>query len=247
MAATSTSLTTARSGALRSAPTLSIRTCAAALAVSAIAIVAMQYAIITHSDIEGLLRLKAAQSAMAPEEIDALVARQVQQLRYAPLMSLLFWPLCVLAGAGAYAAALRAIGGPRFVFAQTLRAFVIGIAAAYGVYAVAGTVLAVASGETTVPNGADVFFAQASLPLKTMLQTFDLANLGAVVVAGLLVFRTIQARRTAFVVTIVCVLGVYAGAKAALVTMSTPADQPVACELCKLSAEPRGPEAANRP
>jgi hypothetical protein len=247
MAATSTSLTNTRPGLPLFASALSIRACATALAASAVAIVAMQYAIITHSDIEGLLRLKAAQGAMAPDEIDALVARQVRQLRYAPLMSLLFWPLCVLAGAGAYAAALRAIGGPRFVFVQTLRAFVIGIAAAYGAYAVAGAALAVATGETTVPNGADVFFAQASLPLKTMLQTFDLANLGAAVLAGFLVFRTIRARKAAFVVTVVCVLGVYAGAKAALVAMTAPADQPVACELCKLSAEPGEPNAAGLP
>lgn len=227
----------------RYASTLSIRACATALAASAVAIVAMQYAIITHSDIEGLLRLKAAQGAMAPDEVDALVARQVQQLRYAPLMSLLFWPLCVLAGAGVYAAALRAIGGPRFVFAQTLRAFVVGIAAAYGVYAVVGTVLAVTTGQATVPNGADVFFAQAPLPLKTMLQTFDLANLGAIAAAGLLLFCAIDARRTTFVVAVLCVLGVYAGAKAALVTLSVPAEQPVACELCKLSAEPGEPKA----
>lgn len=246
MAATTTSTMPARTGFRSFASTLSIRACALALAASAVAIVAMQYAIITHSDVEGLLRLKAAQGAMAPEEVDALVARQVQQLRYAPLMSLLFWPLCVLVGAGAYAAVLRAIGGPRFVFARTLRAFVVGIAAAYGVYAVVGTVVAVTTGEATVPNGADVFFTQAPLPLKTMLQTFDLANLGAIAAAGLLIFCAIDARRTAFVVSVLCVLGVYAGAKAALVTLSVPAGQPVACELCKLSAEPGEPTAVRR-
>jgi hypothetical protein len=232
------STTTADSRFRRFAATLSIRACALAVAASALAIVLMQYAIITHSDIEGLLRAKAAQGALAPAEIDDLVARQAQQLRYAPLMSLLFWPLCLVFGASVYAAALRAIGGPRFVFAQTLRAFVIGIAAAYAVYAVVGAAMAVATGTPTLPNGADVFFAQAPVPLKTALQTFDLANLGAVVVAGWLVFRAVDARRTVFVATVLCVLGVYAGAKAALISLSVPADQPVACELCKLSAEP---------
>lgn len=238
MAATLTSTTTADSSFRRFASTLPIRACVLTVALSAIAIVLMQYAIITHSDIESLLRAKAAQGALGPAEIDDLVARQAQQLRYAPLMSLLFWPLCLVFGASVYAAALRAIGGPRFVFAQTLRAFVVGIAAAYAVYAAVGAAVAVASGAATLPSGADVFFAQAPVPLKTALQTFDLANLGAVVVAGLLIFRAIDARRTVFVAAVLCVLGIYAGAKATLVSLSVPADQPVVCELCKLSAEP---------
>lgn len=247
MAATLTSTPIAHSGLHRFASTPSIRACAMALAASAVALVLMQYAIIAHSDIEGLLRLKAAQGALDPAEIDALVARQVRQLRYAPLVSLAFWPLCVVFGASVYAAVLRAIGGPRFVFARTLRAFVVGIAAAYGVYAVVGAVAAVVTGQVTVPNGADVFFAQAPLPLKTLLQTFDLANLGAIAVAGVLILRVVDARRATFVVAALCVLGVYAGAKAALVSLTAPAGQPVTCELCKLSAQPGDARAGARP
>ncbi|MBO9664753.1 hypothetical protein [Dokdonella sp.] len=236
--AISTPTTSADSGVPDSAPMLPLRACVLAVAASALAIALMQYAIITHSDIEGLLRLKAQQSALGAAEIDELVARQAQQLRYAPLMSLLFWPLCLVVGAGVYAAVLRALGGSRFVFAPTLRAFTVGIAAAYAVYALVGAAIAVATGAPTFPNGPDVFFAQASVPWKTALQTFDLANLGAVAVAGFLIFRAVDARRTAFVAIVLGVLGVYAGAKAALVSLSVPADKPVVCELCKLSAEP---------
>lgn len=229
----------ADSGVPESAPTPSLRACVLAVAASAIAIALMQYAIITHSDIEGLLRLKAAQSALGAAEIDDLVARQAEQVRYAPLLSLLFWPLCLLVGAGVYAGVLRAIGGYRFAFTSTLRAFTVGIAVAYAVYALVAAAIAAATGAPTFPNGPDVFFAEASMPWKTALQTFDLANLGAVAVAGFLIFRAVDARRTAFVAAVLGVLGVYAGAKAALVSLSVPADQPVVCELCKLSAESR--------
>lgn len=236
MTATSTPVTSERVRLRGPAQLPSIRACLLTVAASALAIVLMQYAIITHSDIEGLLRLKAAQGALDAAEIDALVARQAQQLRYAPLMSLLFWPLSLLLGAAVYAAALRAIGGTRFAIASTLRAFIVGIAAAYAVYAVIAAGVAVATGATTFPIGPDAFFAQAPVPLKAALQTFDLANLGAAALAGWLIFRIVQPPRRVFVASVLCVLGVYAGAKAAVVALSVPADQPVACELCKLSA-----------
>lgn len=208
-----------------------------ALICSAVAIMIMQAAILANTDLEELLRAKLAADGLSQVRIDANVAKQMEQAKYAPLMILVSWPVFVCLGAAIFAAMLRLLAGRGKPEIWSMwRAFAVSISLSYTLYAAVCTVLAVTAGNVAPQLGLDAFAGKdQSAWVKSALQTFDIANLAVIAFSVYLVPRAVKVAPMCVLLNALLLMVVYAGLKGGLVFMTMSKEEEVICELCELT------------
>ncbi len=206
------------------------------LLLSAAAVSIMQIVIVSNTDIEGYLRTKATEAALTEDAVEQLVAKQLEQVRYAPFMSLLVWPVLLSLGAAVFVGVLvlldrRARTQPWAAW----QAFAVAIGLAYFSYASLASLYTLATGSISPPFGLDSLYGNDSAAVRAMLQTFDLANLTLAVLAAILVPRSLGIGRRTTLIAVLAVIVGYTAFKGGLVLMTVPKEKPVVCELCEVA------------